>query len=272
MSTRATPRRRGDSLRSLRRRRERDGLDFDEPGYAGATNNQMELQAVITALRAINERRVPAHLFSDIRKIDVYTDAIYVVENLSSAIFVWPANAWMTSSGAPVLNAELWKSLVHEYKKLRKSDRVEINWGKGHSANNPHNKAADKLAKASARRPTRVLPGAPSVRRKKTSKALELGSVAMLGQRLTIRVVTAEYLSTQRVHRYRYEVMSRASRFFGDVDVAYSDDPTLRPGHTYYVTMGDDANLPWIVKRHREVLPRNPRTRPSRARTDLTSR
>src|SRR3954454_4920143 len=29
------------------------GFDLAEPGYAGATNNQMELQAVITALKAI---------------------------------------------------------------------------------------------------------------------------------------------------------------------------------------------------------------------------
>jgi ribonuclease HI len=229
-------------------------FDFDEPGYSNATNNQMELQALITALRAINERRVPAHLLSDIRKIDVYTDSTYVVENLNNAVFAWPASDWMTSSGAPVLNADLWKSLVHEYKKLRKSHRVELKWGKGHSANNPHNRRADKLAKASARRPTRVLPGAPSVRRKKTKKGVDPGSVPMLGQRLTIRIITAEYLRTQRVHRYRYEVMSRASQVFGNAGVAYSDDPMLRPGHTYYVTMGDDDNLPWIVKRHREVV------------------
>jgi ribonuclease HI len=126
--------------------------DFDEPGYSSATNNQMELQALITALRAINERRVPPHLLSDIRKIDVFTDSIYVVDNLNNAVYVWPSNDWLTGRGHPVLNADLWKLLVREYKKLRKSQRVEVKWGKGHSATNPHNKAADKLAKASARR------------------------------------------------------------------------------------------------------------------------
>jgi ribonuclease HI len=242
-------------------------FDLDEPGYSSATNNQMELQAVITALRAINDRRVPEHLLRDIRKIDVYTDATYVVENLSNAIFLWPANGWMTSSGAPVLNADLWKSLVHEYKKLRRNQRVEIKWGNGHSASNPHNKTADKLAKASAKRPTRVLPGAPSVRRKKTDSVLELGTVPMLGQRLTIRIITAEYLRTQRLHRYRYEVMSRTSSVFGRVDIAYSEDPTLRPGHGYYVTMGADHSLPTIMKCHREVLSD---VRPHRRRTDST--
>jgi hypothetical protein len=78
--------------------------------------------------------------------------------------------------------------------------------------------------------------------------------VPLAGQRLTIRIITADYLKVQHVHRYRYEVMSRASRAFGNVDFAYSDDPTLRPGHTHYVTMGNEGELPWIAKRHREVV------------------
>jgi ribonuclease HI len=229
-------------------------FDFEEPGFAGATNNQMELQAVITALQAVNQGRLPPDLLHDIRKVEIYTDATYVVENVNNAIYTWPENRWMTSTGTPVLNADLWKQLAHEYKKLKRTQRGEIKWGKGHSARNPHNKAADKLAKESARRPTRALPRTPTVRRKKTKKTLEPGSVAVQHQRLTIRIVTAQYLSTQRVHRYTYEVMSKRSPFFGNVDVAYSDDPTLRAGHTYYVTMEKRGNLPWIAKCHRELL------------------
>ena len=75
----------------------------------------------------------------------------------------------------------------------------------------------------------------------------------MLGQRLTIRIVTAQYLSTQKVHKYMYEVMSRKSPFYGSVDVAYSDDGRMRAGHTYYVTMNDDASYPRIAKCHREM-------------------
>jgi ribonuclease HI len=146
-------------------------FDLDEPGYSAATNNQMELQAVITGLQTLNQRRVPPALLREIRRVDIYTDATYLVENLSNAIYVWPANDWMTAAGTPVLNADLWKQLVHEYKKLRKSDRVDIKWGKGHSSRNPHNKAADKLAKASARRPTRASPAVYRTRVLDTAKS-----------------------------------------------------------------------------------------------------
>src|SRR6266545_3626611 len=39
--------------------------DLEEPGYVGATNNQMELQTVITAMKAIEDRRVPAGLLEN---------------------------------------------------------------------------------------------------------------------------------------------------------------------------------------------------------------
>jgi ribonuclease HI len=238
--------------------------DFEEPGYAGATNNQMELQAVITAIKAIEERRVPADLLEDVTKIDIYTDSLYVADNLNRAIFEWPQSGWMTRGGPPVLNADLWKELVRRYTKLKKTARVEIKWGKGHSANNPHNKAADKLAKQSAKRPVRPSPVTVAVRRKKTTKRLETDSVQMLGQRVTIRIITAEYLRVQKVHRYRYEVISRKSPFHANVDIAYSNDGMMRAGHTYYVTMNDDPSYPKIVRCHREVVEENsPPTTPA---------
>ncbi len=232
--------------------------DLEEPGYVGATNNQMELQAVITAMKAIEDRRVPAGLLENATKIDIYTDSLYVADNLNKAIFEWPRRGWLTGGGPPVLNAHLWKELVRRYTKLKKAARVEIKWGKGHSANNPHNKAADKLAKQSAMRPVRPSPATVAVRRRKTGKRLESGSVQMLGQRLTIRIITAEYLPVQKVHRYRYEVISRKSPFHGNVDVAYSNHGMMRAGHTYYVTMNDDSSYPKIVKCHREVVEARP--------------
>jgi ribonuclease HI len=229
-------------------------FDLDESGYAGETNNRMELQAVITALKAILVGRVPAHMLDGITKIDICTDSMYVVSNLNSAIYDWPSNSWMTRAGGPVLNADLWKELVRQYKKLKQTTRVELKWGKGHSATNPHNKTADKLAKQSARRATRTLGRPVAVRRKKSPMSTQQGSVEMRGQRMTIRIITAEFLEIQHVNRYRYEVMSRRSPFFRCVDFAFSDNPLLRPGHTYYVTMGHDSGYPQIAKCHREMI------------------
>jgi hypothetical protein len=147
----------------------------------------------------------------------------------------------------------LWKELVRDYVKLKQRFRVEIKWRRGHSSANPHNKVADKLARRSANRPVGATRVAPAVRRKKTTQITERGSVLMLGQKMTIRVIEAEYLPTQRVHRYRYEVISRRSEFRGRIDFACSDDPLMRPGRTYFVTMGADQGNPRIVKCHREI-------------------
>jgi ribonuclease HI len=171
-------------------------FDLDESGYAAGTNNRMELQAVITALKAIQNGRVPANMLDGIKKIDICTDSMYVVSNLNSAIYDWPDNDWTPRSGAPVLNADLWKELVRQYKKLKQTTRVELKWGKGHSTSNPHNKAADTLAKQSARRATRSLGPPVVVRRKKSPKVTQQGSVEMRGQRMTIRIVTVEFLET----------------------------------------------------------------------------
>jgi ribonuclease HI len=220
----------------------------------GASNNQMELQAVITALRFIDDGRLPPEMLADITKIDVYTDSLYVANHLRHAIYEWPNNGWRTREGAPVLNGDLWKELVKQHKRVRQAFHVEVNWGKGHSSSNPHNGTADKLAKQSAREATRPLERPVVIRRKKTTQVTQPGSVEMLGQRLTIRIVGAEPVPLKRLSRYRYEVMSRRSPFFGCIDFAFAEDPMLRPNHTYHVRMGTDQGHPQIVKCYGEKI------------------
>jgi ribonuclease HI len=229
------------------------GLHSLESGVERGTNNQMELLAVITALKEIQHRRFRTDLLHLATKFDIYTDSHYVMDNVNRAIFEWPKNGWMTREGPPVQNAELWQDLVRELFRLRRMKRVEIKWAKGHSTNNPHNKIADTLAKESAKRPARrqLVPG--TVRRKKSAQQTEPGSVGMLGQRLQIRIVGADYLKTQRINRYRYEVMSARSAFHGKVDFAYSQDAGMKPGHVYLVTMNRDPHYPMIAKRHLEI-------------------
>jgi ribonuclease HI len=250
------PRRGGIGIRFVHVDRHGVETVWDSPqgGVERGTNNQMELLAVITALKELQHRRFRTDLLDAASKIDIYTDSQYVVDNLNRAIFEWSKQGWMTKSGPPVQNAELWQELVRELIKLKKLKRVEVKWGKGHSANNPHNKAVDALAKESAKRPTRtqLVPG--TVRRKTSTQQTEAGSVAMLGQRLQIRIVSADYLAPQKINRYRYEVVSPHSAYHGKVDFAYSDDAGMRPGHIYVVTMNRDQQYPMIAKRHREVV------------------
>jgi ribonuclease HI len=219
--------------------------DSWHPGYRGATNNQMELKACVIALAEARRRG----LCKGKKKVLIHTDSMYVYENYKKAMFEWPKTRWHTRSGTPVLNTDLWKELVKAIKAT--GCRVEVTWVKGHSRDR-HNKAADKLARQSAKAPYHAPPAHVSVRRKLTSQSIDRGSVPMSGQRLSIRVITCEYLSTQRVWKLKYEVISKASPDLGKVDIVFSDD-LMKDGHSYYVRFNTVSNNPRVVKVFREL-------------------
>jgi len=171
-------------------------------------------------------------------------------------MFEWPRTRWFTHSGSPVLNAELWKDLVKCIQKIQKmGTRIEIRWVRGHSKSK-HNKAADRLARASAMIPFNRPLTHVNVRRKKTDRPVDVGSVGMEGQRVTIRIITSEYLRVQRLWKYKYEVISKRSRYRANVDIIFSKD-LLSPGHTYYVRVNSDTNNPRIEKVFREIKPKS---------------
>lgn len=223
--------------------------DYPLPGFPGASNQQMELAAPIEALKLIVLRQVLD--IDRFRHVVIWTDSMYLVNGYDSALFTWQSNGWMTREGNPVAHAKLWKELLKLA--FRTGKRVEFKWVKGHKKSS-HNKAVDKLAKGSARdqrnRPLSIV----KVRRKHTSKAVEVGSVQMEGQRATIRIITDEYLAPQKMNKYKYEVISRASPYRGHVDLIYSSaDIYLSAGHTYYIRFNDDTKQPRVVKVFREV-------------------
>jgi hypothetical protein len=120
----------------------------------------------------------------------------------------------------------------------------------------PHNKAADKLAKASAAQRSGQRLSIVKVRRKKTDRSAEAGSVGMRGQRMTVRIITDEFLRTQRINKYKYEVMSARSEFNGCVDIIYSEPSIhLSAGHTYYVQVNAEPQRPRVIKMFREIVP-----------------
>ena len=43
--------------------------------------------------------------------------------------------------------------------------------------------------------------------------------MALSGQRLTIRIITVEYLRVQHCWKYKYEVISEGSPYFENVDM-----------------------------------------------------
>ncbi len=129
-------------------------------------------------------------------------------------------------------------------------------------ARDSHNKTADKLAKQSARNARNDPRTVVKVRRKLTDKSLDIGSVGMHGQRVTIRIIRDEYLKVQRTNRYHYEVVSPGSKYFGDADIAHSE-LLLTAGHTYEVTFNKNQQNPRIVRLIREVQPNADKTNKS---------
>jgi ribonuclease HI len=93
------------------------------------TNNRMELQAFITALRFAKEH--------GIKDITIYTDSKYVSNPLTCG---W-LKKWHAKGYANKANTDQWR-LVSD---LLKEVNVEVIWVKGH-ADNANNILADKYA------------------------------------------------------------------------------------------------------------------------------
>jgi ribonuclease HI len=225
--------------------------DFEFAGYKSATNNQMELHACIVGLK--EAMKVKGDLPPNVTRVVIHSDSLYVVDNYKRAMFEWSRTRWLTRSGRPVLNPELWKQLVKCIQNI--GIPLEIRWIKGHSKSE-HNRAVDKLARISSKRSFNKPLTHVNVRRKKTDKMVDVGSVEMNGQRITIRVITSEYLSVQRLWKYRYEVISQRCKYRGNVDFIFSEH-FLGPGHTYYVRVNSNTSNPRIEKVFREIKPQN---------------
>jgi ribonuclease HI len=215
--------------------------DFKFPGYKGATNNQMELKACIDGLQEALKFR---DVLDAVNKIIIRTDSKYITSNYKTAMFQWSKTKWLKRSGGPVLNADLWKELIKCIKKVNK--RVDFVWVKSHSKDK-YNKAVDKLAKESAKSPFKNPLTVVDVRRKKSPNIVEVNSVKMRGQRIAIRIITSEYLKVQKIYKYKYEVISKRSKYFEKVDLIFYKE-LLRAGHSYLVSFNKNSKNPMISK------------------------
>lgn len=167
-------------------------------GYANATQNQMELEAPIQALKMVIGRHPP---FDPSRygKIVIKTDAMHVAENFGTAVSVWSRNGWTTRDGKPVDNGPQWKELVRlAVLSGKQGKRVWVVRVPGKKS--PRTKAVDKLAKTSARGASQRQLKPAEVRRKKTDQRIEIGAVGMHGHVMT---TTSSRASTNDCTTYR---------------------------------------------------------------------
>lgn len=103
-------------------------------GEPQTTNQRMELQAVIEALKALKVRDW---------KVNVHSDSAYVVNAFNQKwLDKWQGNGWMNSKKEPVANQDLWKNLLE----LTRNNQVQIIKVKGHSGH-VYNERCDELAR-----------------------------------------------------------------------------------------------------------------------------
>ena len=118
-----------------------EGSPHGSGGEQRTTNQRMELQAVLEALRALGAG-------SEAGPIEVVSDSTYVVHCFRDRWWAgWQRNGWKNSKKQPVANADIWKPLVE----LVLSHPVTFRWVKGHSGD-PMNDLVDRLAVAATPR------------------------------------------------------------------------------------------------------------------------
>ncbi len=97
------------------------------------TNNQMEMQAVLSALKTLPD---PHH-------ITLYTDSQYLRRGITEWLPVWQERNWQTSGKQAVKNQDLWRALEAEIRR----HEIDWRWVKGH-AGDKWNERADELARS----------------------------------------------------------------------------------------------------------------------------
>jgi len=101
-------------------------------GETHSTNQRMELQAAIEALKALKS---PS-------PITIYSDSKYVIQGITEWISGWKKRGWKNAAKKPVANQDLWEQLDA----LVQIHQVSWQWVKGHSGNEG-NERADELAR-----------------------------------------------------------------------------------------------------------------------------
>lgn len=118
-----------------------DGYAMELAGAAKkATNNQMELEAVISVL---SDSGAKAHK----GPVVVHSDSAYVINGLTSWMYGWEKKGWVTMAKTQVENKAMWQKalvLAKEY-----GDRLTFTKVSGH-AGDLYNERCDELAVAAA--------------------------------------------------------------------------------------------------------------------------
>ncbi|RDU69907.1 ribonuclease HI [Helicobacter cholecystus] len=101
-------------------------------GEANATNNQMELKAVVESLKALKESC----------EVEIVSDSKYVCEGINSWL-----NTWVKKNFKDVKNPLMWQ----EYLQVSAPHKIKATWVRGH-AGHIYNERCDTIAKEEAQK------------------------------------------------------------------------------------------------------------------------
>jgi ribonuclease HI len=104
-------------------------------GAAQTTNNRMEMQAAIEAVKFLES-------ITSSEKACIYTDSEYVKNGITKWLSNWKKRGWKTAQGKAVLNQDLWEALD-----ALNPNRHDWQYIKAH-AGHPGNERADAIARA----------------------------------------------------------------------------------------------------------------------------
>lgn len=114
-------------------------------GAVDTTNNRMELQAVIEALKALKKECA----------VTLYTDSRYVMDGVNQWLPNWKNNGWKTTNKkSAVKNIDLWQELDS----LLPRHKIKWIWVKGHNGH-AENERVDKLARDQAKAHQNLITG-----------------------------------------------------------------------------------------------------------------
>ena len=89
-----------------------------------ATNQMMEIKAVVEGLKTIKKPNMP---------IKVITDSRYIVDCMNKKWYTgWQRNGWHNSKGEPVKNKELWEELINQ---IQRFSFLSFEWVRSHNTN-----------------------------------------------------------------------------------------------------------------------------------------
>lgn len=142
---------------------------------AQTTNNRMEMQAAIAALKFLSTT-------NQTEPLTLYTDSEYLINGVTKWVKGWKKKGWKTAQGKAVLNQELWETLDQLNTRL-----VTWQYVRGH-AGNVGNERCDAIARTFAKGKSPSLQQLPltSSDISKETKNLSVAGVSDLDNNCTI--------------------------------------------------------------------------------------